>query len=266
MDNLFPGMNPWLEHPSLWSDVHFRLISALARYLSPLVSPRYYVSVGSQAYIATVFASPPSLRYPDIAIVYSGQRAGPVQSTPTFAAPPVLAPTTVELPVPDIIEETYLEIREVTSGQVVTIVEVLSPTNKRPGAGRQKYERKRMEILSTHTHLVEIDLLRAWPPMPMVGEQVARDYRILIRRGEQGNQATLYAFSLRDPIPVFRIPLQAGDDEPLTDLKTLLDAIYLEGYYGVRVNYQQPPEPPLSVANAEWVTELMKRWKAEKTA
>lgn len=232
MNNLFPGMNPWLEHPSLWSDAHFRLISALARYLSPLVTPRYYVSVGAQAYIATVFASPPALRYPDLAVVYAGQSGNPAHSSPTLATPSAFTPITVELPVPDIIEETYLEIREVTTGQVVTIVEVLSPTNKRPGAGRQKYERKRLEILSTHTHLVEIDLLRAWPPLPMLAEYVARDYRILIRRGEQGNQATLYAFGLRDPIPVFPIPLQAGDDEPLVDLQALLDAIYLEGSYG----------------------------------
>jgi hypothetical protein len=49
MINPFPGMNPWLEQPALWSDAHFRLISALARHLSPLVSPRYYVSVGSRA-------------------------------------------------------------------------------------------------------------------------------------------------------------------------------------------------------------------------
>lgn len=261
MNNPFPGMNPWLEHPSLWSDVHFRLISALARHLSPLVSPRYYVSVGSQAYIATVFASPPALRYPDLAIVQSWPSAQPAPSIPTMTTTSILEPTTVELPVPDIIEETYLEVREVMTSQVVTIVEVLSPTNKRPGTGRQKYERKRMEILSTHTHLVEVDLLRAWPALPMVGKYVASDYRILVRRGEQGNQATLYAFNLRDPIPTFGLPLQAGDEEPSVDLKTLLDEIYLEGNYEVRVNYRQSPEPPLGEADVEWSNELLINWK-----
>jgi hypothetical protein len=261
MDNPFPGMNPWLEHPSLWSDVHFRLISALARYLSPLVSPRYYVSVGSQAYIATTFASPPASRYPDIAIVQSRQAGvSPAHSVLATIAPSVIEPALVELPIPDIVEEIYLEIREAVTGQVVTVGEVLSPTNKRPGVGRQKYERKRMEILSTQTHLVEIDLLRAWPPLPMTGEHIASDYRILVRRGEQGNQAALYAFNLCDSIPVFHIPLQPGDDEPAIDLRQLLDEVYLEANYGVRVNYRQPPEPPLSEADAGWVSELAQRY------
>ena len=49
----FPGMDPWLEHPSLWGDVHFRLIAALARHLSPLLAPRDYVAVGTHTYVTT---------------------------------------------------------------------------------------------------------------------------------------------------------------------------------------------------------------------
>jgi hypothetical protein len=252
-------MNPWLEHPSLWGDVHFRLISALARYLSPLVSPRYYVSVGSQAYIATAFVSPSTLRYPDVAPVRSQQpEASHAHTTQTITAMPGVEPITVEIPVPDVIEETYLEIREAATGQVITVIEVLSPTNKRPGVGRQKYERKRLEILSTHTHLIEIDLLRVWMPMPTVGELIASDYRILVRRGEQGNQATLYAFNLRDPIPVFHLPLQVEDVEPIVGLKELLDDIYIEANYDIRIDYRQLPEPPLSTEDAEWARDVLR--------
>ena len=67
--NPFPGMNPWLEQPGLWSDVHFRLIGALARHLGSLLAPRYYVSIGAQTYVATTFANPPATRYRDAAIV-----------------------------------------------------------------------------------------------------------------------------------------------------------------------------------------------------
>ena len=79
MANPFPGMNPWLEHPSLWSDVYFRLISSIARHQSLLLGPRYYVSIESFT--------------------------------------------------PDVVEETYLKVREAETGQVVTVIEILSPTN-----------------------------------------------------------------------------------------------------------------------------------------
>lgn len=255
--NPFPGMNPWLEQPSLWGDVRFRLIAAMARFLSPLLSPRYFGSVESQAYIATTAVAPPGgMRYPDLAVVHAWPDAGPAPVAAATAPPAAGATATVELPVPDMIEETYLEIRETTSGQVVTIIEVLSPTNKRPGLGRQKYERKRLEILGTFTHLVEIDLLRAWPPLPMTGDYRRSDYRILVRRGEQGSQASLYAFDLREPIPAFPVPLQADDDEPRLELKALLDEIYGEAHYEMRINYRRPPEPPLRAEDSAWASAL----------
>ncbi|GAA6624175.1 hypothetical protein NUACC26_100000 [Scytonema sp. NUACC26] len=35
----FPGMNPYLEHPSLGSGVHHRLITAIANDLAPQIRP-----------------------------------------------------------------------------------------------------------------------------------------------------------------------------------------------------------------------------------
>ena len=43
MNTPFPGMDPWLEHPILWPDVHNRLIAALADVIAPLIAPRYFV-------------------------------------------------------------------------------------------------------------------------------------------------------------------------------------------------------------------------------
>jgi len=253
VNNPFPGMNPWLEHPALWHDVHFRLIAALARYLSPLLSPCYFVAVESQAYIATGFASSPTVRYPNVSVV----QAREMQSRYAVCSQAGLVPYTVEVPVPDVIEETYLQIREASTGQVITIIEILSPTNKRPGSGRQKYERKRLEIFSTATHLVEVDLLRDWPPMPMTGVVVASDYRILVRRGTQGNQANLYPFDVRDSMPPFPLPLQADDVEPVVDLSVLLDEVYAEANYALRLNYTQPPIPPLPTEKDQWARGIL---------
>src|SRR5690606_10818361 len=105
----------------------------------------------------------------------------------------------VEVPVPDEVREVWLEIRSPQSGEVVTVLELLSPTNKRPGRGRQKYEEKRFATLGTRTHLVEIDLLRGGAPMPISGSVPRSDYRILVSRGNRRPRAELYPFSVRDP-------------------------------------------------------------------
>lgn len=249
----FPGMDPWLEHPSLWGDVHFRLIAALARYLSPLLAPRYYVAVRTHTYVTTPPILLDSVRYPDVFVVETGQAATRQSSTTAQVSEPVL----VQVPVPEVIEETYLEVREPATGEVITAVELLSPANKRPGLGREQYLRKRLEILATQTHLVEIDLLRSWPPMPFAGAESESHYRILIRRSEEGATARLYAFSIQDTIPRFPLPLQPGDEEPVIDMNVLLQGVYAEGRYDLRVNYAQPPIPPLAPANAEWAAQRL---------
>ena len=69
-----------------------------------------------------------------------------------------------------------------TTQEVVTIVEVLSPANKRAGRGRDAYLQKRERVLGSSTHLVEIDLLRTGEPMPMAGALRDLDYRIVVSR------------------------------------------------------------------------------------
>ena len=49
----FPGMDPWLEHPDLWPDVHNSLIMSIRDALAPLVIPRYFVGVESRTTVLT---------------------------------------------------------------------------------------------------------------------------------------------------------------------------------------------------------------------
>lgn len=120
------------------------------------------MAVGTHAYIST--QATPAVRYPEIRMVET-RSGGVLQPFPTSLSVLLAEPVMVEVPLADTVEEAYLEIREPVSGDVITAIEVLSPLNKRPGAGREKYLRKRLEIFSTYTHLVEIDFLRAWQPM-----------------------------------------------------------------------------------------------------
>lgn len=248
MPTPFPGVDPYLERPGLWPDVHNRLIVRIADELAPQLRPRYFVSIEERTYTA----APGDLAFAgraDLAVVQpSGD--GSTEWETSSARDTVLV--TVELPLPDEIRETYLEIRSVADDRVITVLEVLSPSNKRPGEGREQYLRKRLSVLGTLTHLVEIDLLRGGQPMPMYGYQGTSDYRVLISRAERRPHADLLAFSLRQPIPPFRLPLQPGDREPEIDLNRLLHALYDRAGYDLRIDYRDPPEPSLAGNDQEW--------------
>jgi hypothetical protein len=165
----------------------------------------------------------------------------------------------VEVPLPDDVREVYLEIRTVATDQVITVVELLSPTNKLVGEGRRLYERKRLEIFGTLTHFVEVDLLRAGQPMPVRGAAPQAGYRILVSRAPQRPQADLFTFGIRQAIPDVRLPLQAGDAEPLVALNSILHTLYDRAGYDLRIDYSQsPPPPPLSPEDATWLDAHLK--------
>ena len=90
-----------------------------------------------------------------------------------------LRPETVTVPMPIEVKERYLEVREIRSDEVIAVIELLSPKNKRSGEGRTAYEKKRRMILGSQTHLVELDLLRGAKPMTIYGMRSDSPYRIL---------------------------------------------------------------------------------------
>ena len=246
-------MDPYLEHPTLWPGVHNGLIAALQLSLAPQLRPRYYVAIEERLYITE-----PDQRVfvgrPDLAIV--GQ---PAAETALRSASPASAVLTVQVPMPEEVRETYLEVRETHSDYVLTVLEILSPTNKRPGRGRRLYEDKRMEVLASRTHLVEIDLIRAGEPMPIMGNGRASAYRMLVSRGDCRPTAILYAFGVRQPIPSFSLPLKPDDQEPTVDLGQILHDLYDRASYDLRLDYKTDPAPPLMPAEAVWADELLRQ-------
>jgi hypothetical protein len=148
--------------------------------------------------------------------------------------------------------EAYLEVRDTETREVVTVIEVLSPANKCPGKGREIYERKREKVFSSDSHLVEIDLLRSYQPLPVFGNDIEASYRILVSRANQKPLADLYLFNLPDMIPQFPLPLRGGDVEPIVDLQALLNGIYDRAAYDFRIDYTAAPVPALSEADAAW--------------
>jgi hypothetical protein len=252
----FPGMNPYLEHPELWPGVHGRLIVAIADYLSPQLRPKYFVAIEERIY-QTTGDDKLLVGIPDVIVQKSQTAINP--KIPNIAvATPVVQPKTVTVPIPEIVKERYLEVRKVGTKEVVAVIEILSPKNKRLGEGRNAYETKRQRVLGSSTHLVEIDLLRVGEPMLVFGYGTQNDYRILVSRAENRPQSDLYAFDLQDIIPSFLLPLQTGDSEPLVDLQSLLAGIYDRASYDLVIDYSKDAVPVLLETDAAWANTLLR--------
>jgi hypothetical protein len=246
----FPGMNPYLENPELWAEVHHWLITGIAESLVSQLRPKYRVAVEKRVY-QTMDDQSLLVGIPDVTVAASLPDLG--SRNIAIASPPV-QPIAVDLPMPEEVRETYLEVREVGTGEVITTLEVLSPKNKRPGEGRTAYESKRRRILTSLTHLVEVDLLRAGTAMRMINVPVQSHYRILVSRSDRRPHADLYAFNLPDPIPAFPLPLQPTDPEPLIHLQSILQDIYDRAGFDLAIDYNQTPTPPLTPDEINWIT------------
>ncbi len=256
MPNPFPGMNPYLENTDFWPSVHNRLIVAIADFLTPQLLPKYLVDIENRVYqISGEDAL--LIGIPDVTIQRSSTQINSTNTNIAVADPPAQC-LKVRIPLPVELTESYLQVISTETRKVVTVIEVLSPANKRPGKGREMYAEKREEIFVTRTHLVEIDLLRSWQPLPVFGNDFESNYRILVSRGNQRPMADLYLFNLANSIPLFPLPLGSGDVEPVIDLQDLLKVIYDRAAYDFRINYNRDVVPPLSDADAIWADALLR--------
>ena len=252
MTPVFPGMNPYLENPALWSEVHSWLIFQLARYLNPSLVPKYRAAIEKRVYLDALLVG-----IPDVTVFQKTPETAP--NAAVTATEVVTKPIRVTIPLTEEITERYLEIREVKTGRVITVVEILSPKNKRGGEGREKYLQKRQKVLNSATHLVEIDLLRTGKFMPMA-EAVPSDYRILVSRTNLRPEAELYPFNLRESIPQFLLPLQPPDPEPVVNLAEVLKQVYQEAALELAIDYSQQTVPPLRESDFQWVQSLISNW------
>ncbi len=255
MPSPFPGMDPYLESPTYWSSLHSRLIIGIADAIAQPLRPRYYVEVEMRTYWSDG-EEEVLVGIPDGLVLAPAQitQVEPERQVATAVAP---APKQVVIPLPEVVKERFLEIREVKTDRVVTVIELLSPKNKQAGEGRTSYQTKRRSILGSQTHLVEIDLLRAGRPMAFAGEDTVSDYRILVSRCQQRPYADFYGFSIRDALPTFGLPL---DSEELlaVNLQEIFSGVYERAGYDLRLDYSSEiPAPKLSAANQAWAKALL---------
>ena len=265
--NPFPGMNPYVEGFGLWPGFHNKVIIYLSVALGRQLRPEYRVTTEERVHVmmdSNGNGSGPTigngLRIPDVAVLTGAGAPVPAGGVLRFPMPERSKDAiAVQLPATDLFKERYIEVRRVSNREVVAVIELLSPTNK-GGSGRNEYLAKRAAVLSSLSHLVEIDLLRAGPRMPVIGDVPDTDYRILVANARRTEPiADLYAFGIRQSIPDFVLPLAQDAEGVAVNLNAVVGQVYTDGSYDLDIDYgPEPPEPPLSDADRAWLDALLR--------
>jgi hypothetical protein len=250
-------MDPYLELH--WGDVHSSLVIYIRNQLQKVL-PKDLRARVEERVVVTGLSRPRSV-YPDVRVIETGLKARrPARSAARLS---VAEPVVIDLP-DEAETQTFVEIRESAgAARVVTIVEVLSPSNKKPGDAQEQYLRKQLECLQAHVSLVEIDLLRQgdWIvalPVSTLEPRLRSPYRVVVRRGWRPLQADYYPIPLTQRLPTINVPLRPTDADVQLDLQTLVEQCYEDGGYD-DIDYAVSPKPPLAPADARWATQLLRR-------
>ena len=257
MPSPFPGMDPFIEG-RLWRDFHHELISVVRESIAPRLIPRYVTRIEERVYVEDTPEEPEHLIIPDITVA-EPERGQTLRTGSSGTATAVMAvPVLRTVAVPERRREAFLTVRERESMTVITLIEVLSPTNKRPETdGRREYLRKRGDVLLSPAHLVELDLLRGGERLPTREPLPPGDYYALVCRQLRRPLAEVYAWGLHDPLPSLPIPLAEEDDDVILNLQEVFTLVYDRALYAYSLDYRGPVEPPLSEPDAAWAQQLL---------
>jgi hypothetical protein len=246
-------MNPYLERPEIWEMFHSNFVNGGQTALAAKVRPRYTVRIEHRD---TIHEPPAEERgrafaRADVLVSRTEPRQGGVATAGVETAPYTgTVPTGI-----DITNVPYLEIRDRSGRRVVTMIELLSPSNKQPGPDREQFLGKRFEVLRSRANYVELDLLRGGPRLPVEGLPPC-DYYAMVSRPERRPKVGLWPWALRDPMPEIAIPLDPDDADVRLDLKAILDEIYDSRFYG-DILYDEEPVPGLAPRDAAWAETIV---------
>jgi hypothetical protein len=259
-------MDPYLESPDIWPDVHDRLATAISDQLNQTLPAPYYARLEMRPEVGIAEKRHARI-VPDVSIVRHPQHT-PSERGIVAVQDATRADVSRSIHV-EIFSETirhhFVEIRDPSRGHhLVTLIEILSPSNKVPGKDRDAYFLKQAEILASDTNLIEIDLLRdgdrpaAALEVEMMLESLEppADYVVIVNRAWNRRNFQLFPVTLREWLPCFPVPLREGETEVLLDLQHLFNRVYDTGpYRRGAVDYSQPPRPPLTGEAAEWAAD-----------
>jgi hypothetical protein len=260
MRSPFPGMDPYIESCGLWGDFHNDLIIAIKHVLAQAVPQGYFVRTGERSYHVLVDSEEKRDQpfVPDVKVTAPAgskkprkKQGGVALASPSGAS----APMTLRAFVAQECREWFVEIYETEpERRLVTTIEVLSPSNKRPGtAGWDQYQQKRQSVLLGGVHLVEIDLLRGGRRPPMLDPWPDSPYTLLLARANQEQRCDVWPAYFHEPVPAIPVPLAKTDADIPLDLQPIIGSIYELSRYADSIDYSKPASPPLSAGEAKWL-------------
>jgi len=260
MPSPFPGMDPYLEISGDWRDFHSRFLNGCAEALAERLPQNYVARIEEHFQVLEYPQDTEQHRYPDVAVARIRPARTPAAPATAIAT---LEPEVIPL-VTTIIEEVkerWIEIRRRPGWAPVTIIELLSPTNKH-GHGYDEYLYKRVSLIARSIHLVELDLLIGGHRLPM-GRPLRGDYHALVSRTEQRPMSNVYSWPIRQALPIIPIPLLTPDPDVPLDLAAVFTTVYQRGQYERSIDYAAPLDLPLSPVDRAWAEELAKAFQPE---
>jgi len=256
----FPGMDPYLERPAIFPDFHDALIYNLRVALQPLLRPKYVAMSQDRLYVVDAERA----RFPDVSVIRSPRPSGPLKNVGVIEAD---VPAVFDIWQEEV-RQPYLTIVEpAADNRVVTAMEVLSPSNKQSGPGRDSYLEKREELWNSGVNLVEIDLLRAGLPTVRLSDKKRSQlgvwtYLVAVTRC-QPPRLEVYPAPLRERLPRIAVPLGSEDQDVVLDMQTIFTRCWAEGPYPEILLYGNPPPGMLTPDDAKWCQDRLQQ--AHKT-
>lgn len=266
MNSPFPGMDPYIEARGLWGDFHGHLIERIYEQLADTVPSRYFVQTGERSYHVMVGAEGKEERpfVSDVKIT-TPESGGKSRKKKGGVAVAELAeedgPLTLRAFIAEEYRERFVEIYEEDAEQrLVTTIEVLSPSNKRPGTkGWKQYLSKRQRVLLSGVNLVEIDLLRGGKRPPMLDPWPKCPYTLLVARDFVSELCKVWRSHFQKPLPEIPVPLAYPDADIPLPLQPMIETIYKRSRYGQLIDYGKPLKPPLKAKEQAWLKERLRQ-------
>lgn len=257
MPSPFPGMDPFIEGQE-WEDFHPTFVVLMREALAAALTPRYLVRVERRVYVESASEGTERVVRPDVVVLQPPPVEARSEPRTGGSAATIAVPVIVNLPMPELQRQSFLTVRERETLRVVSVIELLSPVNKRArGEGRREYLQKRREVLDSDANLIELDLLRGGARLPTEEPLPPADYYALVARRGERPRAEVYSWSLRQSLPRVPIPLAEGDFDFALDLQAVFDAVYDRAVYRYALDYGRPIEPTLGDQDAAWVNGIL---------
>jgi hypothetical protein len=252
-------MDPYLEQ--FWGELHQTMINRSRAAIQKQLPADLVARVDERIVVEPADSFSRKI-IPDIRVVEKALRERPELHTTNGIA--VAEPMVVHIVQDEPERQGFIEIIDVGSGwRVVTVIEVLSPSNKVRGPGRDLYLRRQEELRQGGVSLVEINLNRTGShvlmvPLNRIPEGQLTPYAACIRRTWKTFNLEYYRLPMRERLPAIAIPLRPEDSYVPLDRQAILDECCEEGRYFEDIDYGKDANPPLTGDDARWADDLLR--------